>query len=139
ANEEIIAPIDVNGVVELWPELPLKTTSAILTALFERVVVGQGEIEIEGRFPQTPVRPPTNQQTDRPTNAPVATSIDEPIYVRLPKPGTRCEKTGLTRSMLNELVLPTERNGFQPPVKSFALRRHGNVRGSRYILWESLK
>ena len=40
--------------------------------------------------------------------------------------------------MLNELVLGTPRNNFRPVVKSVELRREGNVRGKRLIVWESL-
>ena len=32
-----------------------------------------------------------------------------PLTVRLPEPGERCPYTGLTRSAINELILPTDR------------------------------
>ena len=63
----------------------------------------------------------------------------EPIYIRLPKPGALCPLTGLTRSGLNLLILPCKPNDFKPPVKSFSLARKGNVKGVRLISWESLR
>lgn len=136
---EEVAEISVSGLLDTWSELPLDTRKTILKTLFDRVIVGDGEIEFEGQFPQTPLRTPTSQQTERPTNGPLPTSADEPEYIRLPKAKERCPRSGLTRSYLNELILPTERNGYQPPVKSKSIRRTGNMRGVRLILWESLK
>jgi hypothetical protein len=61
-----------------------------------------------------------------------------PEFLRLPRPGTRCPFTGLTRSYMNLLCLPTEANGFQPPVHSFALRRKGAKFGVRLVSGASL-
>lgn len=66
------------------------------------------------------------------------TEIKQPEFIRLPNPGQRCELTGLTRSSLNELVLPTERNAYKPPVRSVSLRRRGSRRGIRLIVAQSL-
>lgn len=54
-------------------------------------------------------------------------------FLRLPPTGQKCPVTGLTRSFLNSLVLPTEQNGFKPPVRSFTLRRKGCARGVRLV------
>lgn len=68
-----------------------------------------------------------------------SSSIDEnagkslPEFLRLPKTGSRCSVTGLSRSHLNSLILPTEENGYQPPVRSVSLRKRGAVRGVRLI------
>jgi hypothetical protein len=56
-----------------------------------------------------------------------------PVYVRLPKNGTLCPVTGLSRSYLNGLILPNSGNGYKPPVKSVSLRKRGAVRGVRLI------
>jgi hypothetical protein len=56
-----------------------------------------------------------------------------PEYIRLPRAGTRCPVTGLTRTALNELVLPTAANDYRPAVRSFSLRRPGQIRGVRLI------
>lgn len=61
-----------------------------------------------------------------------------PEFLRLPKPGTLCPHTGLTRSALNELILPTPRNDFKPPVRSFCLRQKGKRTGIRLIDYASL-
>jgi hypothetical protein len=61
-----------------------------------------------------------------------------PEFIRLPKPGKRCPYTGLTRSGLNNLILPCDLNGHRPPVRSICLRQRGAVRGTRLICYDSL-
>lgn len=72
-----------------------------------------------------------------PPVAPTATPI-KPEFIRLPKPGFQCPWTGLSRSALNELVLPTAANNFKPPVKSKVLRKRGATTGIRLIVFDSL-
>ena len=62
----------------------------------------------------------------------------KPEFIRLPRPGQQCPYTGLTRSYLNSLILPSEANGHDPPVKSVCLRPRGAQRGVRLIHYESL-
>ncbi len=64
--------------------------------------------------------------------------VQHPEFLRLPKPGMLCIYTGLTRSAINELILPTERNGFKPPVKSFCIRQRGAKTGIRLVEYASL-
>ncbi len=55
-------------------------------------------------------------------------------FIRLPKSGDRCVVTGLSRSALCGLVLPSLANGGKPPVKSKVLKSNpGNMRGIRLI------
>jgi hypothetical protein len=61
-----------------------------------------------------------------------------PEFIRLPKPGTLSPHTGLSRSALNDLILPTPRNGHKPPVRSFVLRQRGARTGIRLIDYRSL-
>ena len=61
-----------------------------------------------------------------------------PEFLRLPRPGSQCPWTGLSRSKLNELILPMELNNFRPPVKSIVLRNKGQQRGVRLIVYRSL-
>lgn len=61
-----------------------------------------------------------------------------PEYIRLPKPKTRCEHTGLSRSTLYELIVPRRRNNFRPPVKSKQVKGAGAMRGIRLIHYPSL-
>lgn len=63
----------------------------------------------------------------------------EPEFLRLPKPGSLCLYTGLSRSAINELILPTPRNGFKPPVRSFCLRQRGARTGIRLVDYGSLR
>lgn len=51
-----------------------------------------------------------------------------PEFLRLPKPGTLCPLTGLSRSTLNALIL-----GPSPAVRSVCLRRPGALKGIRLI------
>jgi hypothetical protein len=60
----------------------------------------------------------------------------------LPRAGTRCPVSGLSRSTIAELTRPCERNGYRPPVEARVLKRKGSVRGvlliSRTALLEYL-
>lgn len=60
-------------------------------------------------------------------------SSHQPEFIRLPRTGTRCPWTSLSRAGLNTLVLGTD-----APVKSVVLRQRGANRGVRLISLESL-
>ena len=62
----------------------------------------------------------------------------EPRFIRLPKTGERCPWTGLSRSKMNQLILPSLSNNYLPPVESCSLRQRGASRGIRLVLFESL-
>ena len=64
--------------------------------------------------------------------------LPRPEFLRLPPPGELCPHTGMSRSALNELILPTPRNGNKPPVKSFCLRQKGAKTGIRLVSYDSL-
>jgi hypothetical protein len=75
------------------------------------------------------------------TTAPIAaveTSPLMPEFIRLPKPGTLCRWTGLSRSKLNELILPSPLNNHKPPVRSLSLRNRGQLKAVRLIVLDSL-
>jgi len=152
---------DLDALAGRWSDLETKDRRRIAEILVEKLVVGEGEIEIHYRFDDSS-KPPdrgspeesnesevrslrslkdatSSRQTRLPTNAGPATTTDEPIFIRLPKPGERCARTGLSRTALNELILPLKRNGYSPPVKSKTMRKAGQQRGIRLILWESLR
>jgi hypothetical protein len=61
-----------------------------------------------------------------------------PIYVRLPSPGLRCPWTRLSRSGLADICVASKKNDWRPPVKSFRVRRKGDKRAVRLIVFESL-
>jgi hypothetical protein len=69
---------------------------------------------------------------------PAVTTAIKPEFLRLPPSGQRCLRTGLSRSYLNSLILPTETNGHKPPVESRVLRQRGKVKGVRLIVFDSL-
>ena len=60
-------------------------------------------------------------------------------FIRLPPVGERCPHTGLSRAALNAWILPTEKNAYNPPVKSFVVRQPGCKTGIRLISWQSLR
>ena len=59
-----------------------------------------------------------------------------PEFIRLPRAGALCAWTGLSRSKLNDLILP--RNGQPPQVKSFNVRKKHQRKGTRLIVLDSL-
>jgi hypothetical protein len=80
-----------------------------------------------------------NANSERfPTVAIAASQIQRPDWIRLPKPGHLCAFTGLSRSKINELILPSAANGHKPAVKSCSLCKPGAVRGTRLIHLASL-
>jgi hypothetical protein len=60
-------------------------------------------------------------------------------FLRLPPVGQRCPVTNLSRAALNAWILPSESNGFKPPVKSFCIRQPGAKTGIRLISYQSLR
>ena len=80
-----------------------------------------------------------NMTTENVPTPPRIQTPAEPEFLRLPPPGVRCPFTGLSRSALNELILPTELNDFAPPVRSFCIRKRGARTGIRLIDYASLK
>ena len=123
-----------------WTAWPTKRQRQILTTFVERVTLGDGEVEIAYLLSDSSSKDATQpQQTNPPTNQPSSgNSSGSQVYIRLPKPGEKCPITGLSRAKLNELVLPNERNHFNPPVASMSLRKAGAQKGVRLVLLESL-
>lgn len=79
------------------------------------------------------------QTTADPVTVPAVTAFHrDPEFLRLPKTGTLCPFSGLTRSKMNELVLPCLQNENKPPVRSVVLRQKGKVKGVRLIVFKSL-
>lgn len=64
-------------------------------------------------------------------------STSKAEWIRLPRPGTRCPHTGLSRSTLVELCEPHGRSGIAP-IKSVVIRKPGAIRGIRLINYASL-
>lgn len=149
--------LDLDKLADGWAKLGTTERRQIVEVLVERIVVGDGEIAVSYRIappqPQVTSQPnkfpsevvPTSkdgtnsQHTGDPTNSLTRSSSDDPYFIRLPKTGEVCPLTGLTRSKLNELILPSGPEGEEPPVKSISIKREGQQRGVRLIYWESLK
>jgi hypothetical protein len=90
---------------------------------------------IDNRNSETVVSGPFRTSSATTDNASVNT---KPEFIRLPKSGTQCFHTGLTRSKMNQLVLPCAANGFKPPVKSISLRCRGQIKAVRLVVYDSL-
>lgn len=61
-----------------------------------------------------------------------------PEFIRLPKPGQTCPFTGLSRSTLKRLILPTKANNSKPPVDSVVIKDSGDKAALRLIVYDSL-
>ncbi len=61
----------------------------------------------------------------------------QPLYIRLPSRGA-CPYTGLKRSVLERLCVPSKRNNYQAPVRSVSLREPGMSKAARLINFKSL-
>lgn len=65
--------------------------------------------------------------------------VPTPFSFRLPRNGTVDPYFGCARTCWNELILPSPRNNFCPPVKSIKKAEPGAKRGIRLILFDSAK
>jgi len=72
------------------------------------------------------------------TFVPGGVSNPRPEFLRLPKSGERCPYTSMSRTGLNLLILPCAANNFCPPVRSISLRKRGQVKATRLIVFDSL-
>jgi hypothetical protein len=66
-------------------------------------------------------------------------TVFEPLFIRMPPGGARCQHSGLSRSSLDVLVRPQAVNHYKPPVKSRLFRQTGNISKVRLIDYQSLK
>lgn len=76
------------------------------------------------------------------TTDPMSIAVKTPTkaeYMRLPRAGERDPVFGLSRTVLNELILPCEGNDFRPPVRSVVLRKRGAQTGIRLIDLDSMR
>jgi hypothetical protein len=62
-----------------------------------------------------------------------------PEFMRLPRASQRDPVFGLSRSFINELILPCPENDHRPPVRSVVLRRRGARTGVRLVDIDSLR
>jgi hypothetical protein len=84
------------------------------------------------KHPNTPMR--EREQTAQPPIVPAVvngTNHISPEFIRLPKAGSRCPITGLSRTSLVELV-------DKGAVKAVKLRKRGSLRGITLLVRESL-
>lgn len=129
---------DLDTLRKRWSTFTNKDQRNIAQLLMSRIVVAKDEIEFTCRFRDSSERTAKAQHVPGPTSSSPA-GENEPIYIRLPKAGQLCPRTGMTRSALNELILQTERNHYRPPVESKSLRKREGGKGTRLIVWQSLK
>jgi hypothetical protein len=73
---------------------------------------------------------------------PLSVAVQAPVqaeFIRMPKARERDPLFGLSRSYLNNLVLPCRENRYRPPVRSIVLRRPGAKTGVRLVDVVSLR
>jgi hypothetical protein len=70
--------------------------------------------------------------------AKTALRANEPRYIRLPRGGHLCPHSNLSRSALDLLTRPQEKNDFSPPVASKILKQTGQQKGIRLVDYQSL-
>lgn len=126
----------------MWPRFPLNTKQKPARVLIDRYVVSPGRVDIHSRVTSSLLTAAVAQHMEPKEQVPA----DEPepvpggpLYIRLPPQGKQCPHSGLTRSKLNELILSTPRNNFKPLVRSLNSCPPGKSRGTRLIIWASLK
>lgn len=61
-------------------------------------------------------------------------TADPAEWIRLPSPGERCPRTGLSRGTFNDLIFADP-----PKVKSVVLKKPGASRGVRLLFWPSVR
>ena len=144
---------EIPSASELWPKFNLSERRNLVGALVDKFIVhSSADLEIEiylkididsfrnlNSSHKSPQEHQTNQRTKSPTNRPKTVAGGDPTYVRLPKAGERCPHSGMSRSMLNNLILPSKENNYNPPVRSKSVVRPGKTRGTRLIDLDSLK
>ena len=112
--------ISRHGVVPLWT----MRICVLLLRVMKKLSKDQNQQAATERelYTLTPVTPPLDS---RPGVV--------PTWIRLPKSGSLCPYTGLSRSGLNSIIL-----GTNPPVKSVSLKKRYAIRGTRLIHLASL-
>lgn len=64
--------------------------------------------------------------------------MDKPEYIPLPRTGTKCPYSGLSRSGIYNLIRPTKANGYKALVASRVVSLPGRSRGRRLVRLGSL-
>src|ERR1700737_2512049 len=61
-----------------------------------------------------------------------------PAFIRLPRSGSRCPVSNLSRTAMDQVVRPQLCNHFRPPVKRRVLKARNATRGVRLVEVKSL-
>lgn len=126
-----------NTWLERWNSRPSTNRRKIMATFLQRIECERDELRFSYHNPE-PSDPKDASRLQQISGSTNQAGDGRPVYIRLPKSGERCPHSGLTRSKLNELILPSERNAFRPPVESKCLRKRGSERGIRLISLQSL-
>jgi hypothetical protein len=59
----------------------------------------------------------------------VSNQQHEDEFLRIPSRGEKCPITGLSRTSVEEIVVPSKKNNFNPPVRARLRRKPGKLRG----------
>lgn len=137
-EDEELDSDEVSSLPERWLELTPEDRRDIAVTYLDSLTFDKQEIRFVYQIKSSLKDQTSIQHTVDPTDIDSTDSEGRPKYVRLPKAGTQCLYSGFSRSKLNQLILPTEDNDYDPPVKSRAITQLGKKRGVRMIVLSSL-
>ena len=140
--EDDDTPADgVVGLGDRWLDLEPAVRRDIALTYLDRLTVDKQAIQFVYQFPSSLKDATTIQHTEPSTNNVPTDNLDpnEPRYIRLPRSGETCPHSGLKRSVLYKLISPFREDGGSPTVDSVSVKKPGQTRGARLIVWASLK
>ena len=132
----------ISFFLDHWNEVPSSVRRDIVVSLVDRLVVRQGGHldPVYKLFVNSPLEAPAGLQMEKPTNPKrVELGPGEPEYIPVPKPGKTCPYSGLKRGKVYELITPFKEDGGDPLVESIKVAKDTQSKGTRLILWASLK
>ncbi|MEZ5328342.1 MAG: hypothetical protein R3F19_25135 [Verrucomicrobiales bacterium] len=128
---------DVADLPERWLELEPPVRRDIALTYLDSLTVDKQGIQFVYQFPSSLKEATSVPHTVDPTDINSTDSQGRPKYIRHPKAGTQCSYSD-SAAQLNQLILPSEDNDHDPPVKSVAITQPGKKRGVRMVLLSSL-
>ena len=128
----------VAGFAARWPTLSQNERRGIAVDTLDSLTVDKSNVYFTYLFPQSIKDGGDTRQMVSSTNEVPTDQNSSSKFIRLPKSGEVCPCCGLSRSKLNQLILPNDRNGHSPPVRSKVVCAPGKRRGVRLIDLQSL-
>jgi hypothetical protein len=137
-EDEDLPTDQYSDISDRWLDLPPDVRRDLALSFLDSLTVDKQEIHFTYRIPSSLKDATSIPHTVDPTDIDSTDSQGRPIYVRLPKAGTSCPHSAFSRAKLNQLILPTKDNDYDPPVTSKVVTQPGKKRGVRLIVLSSL-